>query len=635
MVARAQKRLESLLTWSSEILAVLDARGVVVYSSPSTERILGAPLCGELVGQVHPEDVDEVRAMWSELLSRPGIPHVVNCRLKHANGSWRHVRLHARNLLGDASVNGVVVNAPDLTDQVVAEEALRSSEDHLRRLVEGVLDYAIYTLDRRGRVASWNEGAQRMTGWTMADVLSRPFSMFFPPEDVADGVPPRLLKEAAGGGRAPFEGWRLTRTGERIWVAGAVDAVQDEDDGGLLGYVVIAQDQTDRRRTEALLDEKDAQLRQAQKVEELGRLATGVAHDFNNVLTAIGGFTRLLLEDLDPEDPRTVHVREIDRARERAAQLTMRLLRFGRLRSASPRVIDVNGVIGSLEPMLRRLLGEDVRFEVELKERLPVLIDASQFEQVIVNLAVNARDALPRGGRIRIVTAPTTTRFPGRSDDEAAVLVAVSDDGVGMDLDVQNRIFEPFFTTKADGAGTGLGLPMVAGIVSAAGGTIGVMSSPGQGTTFNILLPRADPQEMEAAPAGVAAVPTTAPASARVLLTEDDASVRLLARTVLRRRGYTVLEASSGEEALDLFDEVHGAIDLLITDAILPGMNGRVLAERLLARAPGLRVLYISGYADTELLPKGVLEEEITLVQKPFTPDELLEAVAGMLAAGG
>jgi two-component system, cell cycle sensor histidine kinase and response regulator CckA len=526
------------------------------------------------------------------------------------------------------AVNGAESRAADPSPPSTADAAPR-----FRRLIEAVRDHAVIMLDATGRIVSWGEGARRMAGWQAADVLGAAFALLFPPESIAAEVPDRLLKRAETEGAVAFSGWQVTRMGDRIWAVGEIAAARD-DRGRLLGFVVVGQDRTSRIRSEALVREREGQQRQAERLDDLGRLAAGLTHDFNNVLTAIGGFTRLLLDDIPAEDPRAELVREIDRARQRASEVTGRLAGFSRIGTAMPRRVDVNAVIRSLSPMLHRLLGDDVKLELALTEPAAAFVDPSQLEQVIVNLAVNARDALPRGGSIRIAAAPTTTRFPGRETDEPAIELTVADDGAGMAPEVQPRVFEPFFTTKSAGPATGLGLPLVAGIVAKAGGTVDLQSRAGRGTTIRIVLPRAtvpDPEPIagETAPA----LPHAPDRRRTILLAEADAGVRQLTRTLLDRQGFTVLEAASAEEALVLFEAEGGVIDLLITDAILPGMNGRMLADRVQTRSPGLPVLFVSGLAEDVLARRGVLEEGMALVCKPFTPGDLLVALARLVPA--
>jgi len=371
-------------------------------------------------------------------------------------------------------------------------------------------------------------------------------------------------------------------------------------------------------------------------MEAVGRLAGGIAHDFNNILTAITGYVDLLLEDLPPGDPRRNDAQEVRKAADRAAGLTRQLLAFSRQQVLQPRVVGLNGLVTDIEKMLRRLLGEDIDLATRLDPALgAVKADPGQLEQVIMNLAVNARDAMPQGGKLTIETAnaeldesyarehfPAT---PGRY-----VLLAVSDTGVGMTPEVQAHLFEPFFTTKERGKGTGLGLATVYGIVKQSGGFIWVYTEPSHGSTFKVYLPRVD--------ASVQPREATAGAGAKrgtetVLLAEDEAPVRAVARQVLERHGYNVLEAPSAEAALDLAQRYSGDIHVLLTDVVMPGLSGHDLAKQLVALRPNVRVIYMSGYTDDAITRHGVLEPGLAYVQKPFTPEGIARKVREVLDA--
>jgi signal transduction histidine kinase len=400
---------------------------------------------------------------------------------------------------------------------------------------------------------------------------------------------------------------------------------------------VRLQDPMDRKRTEQALAERESELRQSQKMEAIGRLAGGVAHDFNNLLTAISGYAELLLAELPAGDPKHEFADEIARAAERAAALTHQLLVFSRRQVLVPEVLDLNAVVGEMDKMLRRLIGEDVELDTALSPTLgQVRADRGQLEQVLLNLAVNARDAMPRGGRLTIETAnvqalrsaaePGVSLAPG-----AYVRLCVADTGQGMSPATQARVFEPFFTTKEPGRGTGLGLATVYGIVKQSEGHIAVDSEAGRGTAFRIYLPMVAARAPDLdRPSRLRGMPTGAET---ILLVEDEAAVRALTRTVLDSSGYTVLEASRPEEALRLSDEHAGPIHLLLTDVVLPGMSGRAISEQLTRRRPGVPVLYMSGYADHAIVRAGVFEPDVALLRKPFTPATLAQKVRQILDA--
>jgi signal transduction histidine kinase/CheY-like chemotaxis protein len=381
----------------------------------------------------------------------------------------------------------------------------------------------------------------------------------------------------------------------------------------------------------------EAQLQSAQRLEAVGRLAGGVAHDFNNLLTVILGSSELLLSEFDTGDLRRRHVEGIRRAGDGAASLVRQLLAFSRQQVLAPEVLDLDAVVAEMRDLLQRLAGERVTLEIGRSGKLGhVKADRSQLQQVVLNLVVNARDAMPQGGTITIETEnweldeAYVARRP-QAQTGAYVMLAVSDTGTGMDGTTQARVFEPFFTTKEQGKGTGLGLATVYGIVKQSGGYIWVYSEPGQGTTFKIYLPRVD--DPETAPASVAEPAARTEGTETILVAEDEEAIRSLVRTVLHAHGYTVLAASRGDEALQLSEQHPGPIDLLVTDVVMPGMNGRELARRLTLARPGLRVLYTSGYTTHTITRHGVLEPKLVFLQKPFTTTALARKVREVLDA--
>jgi len=391
----------------------------------------------------------------------------------------------------------------------------------------------------------------------------------------------------------------------------------------------LKRSEAEKEKTEALeaLRQSQAQLMQSQKLEAVGLLAGGVAHDFNNLLTAILGYSQLGLVKLSDNDPMRTNFEEIKKASERAASLTRQLLAFSRKQVMQPKVLDLNSVVPEMEKMLRRMIGEDIQLRTALQADLgSVRADPGQMEQVIMNLALNARDAMPSGGKLTIETAnaylnETYVRHHVSVVPGAYVMLAVSDTGLGIDQDTQQHVFEPFFTTKELGKGTGLGLSTVYGIVKQSGGYIWIYSEVGKGAAFKIYLPRVDERaeryKHEAAPAEIPGGTET------ILLVEDEDIVRRLAKQVLESRGYRVIEAASGKDAIRLAEDKPDAIDLLLTDVVMPEMSGRELAGRLASLRPEIRVLYMSGYTDDTIIHHRVLEAGINFIQKPFTPDAL------------
>jgi two-component system cell cycle sensor histidine kinase/response regulator CckA len=462
------------------------------------------------------------------------------------------------------------------------------------------------------------------------------------PDDRADVA--HAVAVANDGGGSPDRRFRVVRPvdGEVRWFERRATVSFDATTssrwlrGLLVDVTARVAGEAALRTSEEALRRAEEQLRQSQKLEAIGRLAGGIAHDFNNILSVILSYGDLLLGDLAASDPRREDVVAIRRAGERAAELTRQLLAFSRQQVLTLAVLDLNDVVRSGEPMLRRLLGETIELAVRpARDVTSIRADAGQLEQVVMNLAINARDAMPDGGKLTIETRHVML-------DEAYarqhlgvapgphVMLAVSDTGVGMDRDVQARIFEPFFTTKERGKGTGLGLSTVLGIVQQTGGSVWVYSEPGQGTTFKVFFPRA-----HAAPA--AALPLLSAATLRgselVLLVEDQDEVRVVAAEILRRQGYVVLEAASAEEALHASDASRRPIDLLLTDVVMPHMSGRELADRLTAMRTGLRVLFMSGYTEDAILQHRILESGFAYLQKPLVPEALARRVREVLDA--
>ena len=505
-----------------------------------------------------------------------------------------------------------------------AEAALREAEAGYSTLVEQA-PVGIYRSNPAGRFLSANRALACILGYdSPAELLGLDMT-----RDVyADPAERQRLLDRDSYTEREYDEVEATwkrKDGRRLTVQLSVRAVRDGS-GDVEYYETFVRDVTEQRRLEG-------QLLQAQKMEAVGRLAGGVAHDFNNLLTVILSYSDLLLEDLPPEIPDRADVAEIRKAAVAASSLTRQLLAFSRQQVLEPRVLDVNTVVASTEKLLTRLLGEDVSLTTTLAAALgAVKVDPGQLEQIIMNLAVNARDAMPRGGRLSIETANVEMDESYVHGHPLArpghyVMLAVSDTGTGMDAATQARIFEPFFTTKEAGKGTGLGLATVYGIVRQSSGFIWVYSEPGHGTSFKIYLPRVDEP---VSPAGAPA-PQVVGGSETVLVVEDVAAVRAVTRQMLERQGYCVLEAANGATALSLARQHQSAIHLLVTDVVMPEVSGRELADQLVQLRPDMKVLFMSGYTDDAVVRHGILQEGIAYLQKPFTPDTLARKVRAVL----
>ena len=517
-----------------------------------------------------------------------------------------------------------------------AEEAVHASEARKAAILESALD-AIITIDHEGRIVEFNPAAEQMFGHRREDVEGREMAGLIIPVGLRERH--RDLADYLATGEGPAVGKRLEMSGMRadgseFPVELTVTRIRVDGPPMFTGFI---RDITERKQAAEALQKSEEQFRQAQKMEAIGRLAGGVAHDFNNLLTVITGYSQLLSETLNSDDPTRGLVDEIAKAADRAASLTRQLLAFSRKQMLATRVLDLNGVVTDMQKMLQRLIGEDIKLVTALDTALaPVKVDPGQIEQVIMNLAVNARDAMPDGGTFTIETVNTeldeiyTSAYPELRPGPY-VLLAVSDTGCGMTDAVKARLFEPFFTTKDVGKGTGLGLATVYGIIKQSGGHIAVYSEVGHGTTFKVYLPLA-----EGAVAPQAAPPKRdelAPGTETVLLVEDEDRVRVLTRRVLEKNGYRVVEALNGAEALRYFDANPDPVDLIITDVVMPEMSGPQLAQQIRLRQPDLKVLFLSGYTDSALVHNGVLNMEKNFLQKPFTPDSLARKVREVLAA--
>jgi two-component system, cell cycle sensor histidine kinase and response regulator CckA len=501
-----------------------------------------------------------------------------------------------------------------------AESALAAAEGRFRTLVEqSIVGFYIIQDDRFTYV---NPKLAEILGYSTAELTSRPVLEFIAAEDrplAAENIRKRLAGTVASIRYA----LRLVHRDGRI-VHVDVHGTRTEYAGGpaILGVLM---DVTEHRRA-------TEQLRQAQKMEAIGRLAGGVAHDFNNMLTVIFSYSEMLLDLLEGQERARTYTQEIYKAGERAALLTRQLLAFSRKQILDPVVLDLNGVVRDVEKMLGRVIGEDFGLKTVLAGDLsPVKVDPGQVEQVVMNLVLNARDAMPQGGKITVETANVELdENYARSHPDVRpgryAMLAVSDTGHGMDEATKARVFEPFFTTKEPGKGTGLGLATVYGIVKQSGGSIGVYSEPGHGAAFKVYFPVV---AESAAAVQAQPRPATLHGTETVLVVEDEAEVRILTRTALENHGYTVLEASRGEEALEVADG--HPIHLLVTDVVMPGLNGRQVAESLRACQPALKVLFISGYTDDAVVRHGVLQAEAAFLQKPFTAAGLANKVREVL----
>jgi PAS domain S-box-containing protein len=503
---------------------------------------------------------------------------------------------------------------------------LRESLDRFRLLVERVTDYAIFMLDPAGVVTTWNVGAERILGYKPPEIIGRHFSVFHTAEDRDKGSPALALEVAVRDGKHESEHLRVRKDGSRLWAHVVIDPLRGED-GRLMGFAKITRDVTERHLAQAELERTRAALAQSQKMDAVGQLAGGIAHDLNNLLTTVIGNLDLLHRRAVLADQRNQSLLEAAmRGAEDGAALVAKLLAFSRKQVLEPQVIDPNKFVSSSSQLLRSALGEGINFEVVLAGGLwRAMVDPTLLEAALLNLTINSRDAMPNGGRVTIETANAFLDDDyARANDTAPgqyVMIAVSDTGEGMDEAVLARAFEPFYTTKAVGLGSGLGLSQVFGFVKQSGGHIKLYSERGRGTTVKIYLPRlvSDSEVEFATPAVKASTPA---GYELILVVEDNDDVRRFTCEVLTHLGYRVLEADSAEPALRLIDQ-RDDISLLLTDVVLPGMNGRLLAEEALRRRPGLKIVFTSGYTQNAIVHHGRLEPGVHFVGKPYKLDSL------------
>ncbi|MEP6572297.1 MAG: PAS domain S-box protein [Gemmatimonadota bacterium] len=627
----ARKQVEDRLRWltlateqSPASVIMTDGAGLIQYVNPGFTVMSGYQL-EEVLGKSPRilnsglNDPAVSQRLWAAVKSGQVWRGELCNRKKSGELYW-----HSSSIAPIKDPDGHIINfvavQQDITDRIEAEVALREQDARCRRLVESNI-LGIGFWDSSGAVSEANDEYLRITGYTREDLAAGTvnFRAMNPPE-YESATTVAIMAAENGETVPPWEKELLRKDGARTPVVVGIAPLSERRDQGVVFLLDISQ----RRALEG-------QLRQAQKMEAVGRLAGGVAHDFNNILTAITGYCDLLREDLSPGHPGIDDVVEIRLAADRAAGLTRQLLAFSRQQVLEPRVLDLGELVHNLDRMLRRLLGEDVDLVTHVNPALgAVKADPGQVEQVLMNLAVNGRDAMPEGGKLVIdvrnagIDSAFAASHAGMRPG-AYVLLSVRDSGTGMNEATKARLFEPFFTTKDKGKGTGLGLSTVYGIVKQSEGFIDVQSELGRGSTFTVYLPRVEEavesSSTDAPPDGVACGTET------ILLAEDDATVRGIVSSVLTRAGYRVLTAKSGAEALLIAAEYPRPIHMLVTDVVMPGLGGRDLAMRLLLARPGLRVLYMSGYTDDEVLRRGIVERTSAYLRKPFSPDLLLRKV--------
>ncbi len=641
---RSEEKFRSVVENIQDVIAVFDPDCRYTYINQATTNYL--PLKPEeFVGKTLGElgfPADHVQAWEARIreVFQTGERKELELVLDDADGARDGPRYFNWRLFPEIDETGrvrhVITASLETTQHRRAEAEVLRTATLLKAVADGTSD-AVFVKDRQGRYLLANPATARFIGRPIEEIVGSDDTELFEPDSAQ-----RIMendRRVMASGEVHSQEERLTAAGTtRTFMA--TKAPYRDANGCIVGIIGVSRDITDRKQAESEYRQMEEQFRQAQKLEAVGRLASGVAHDFNNMLTVIQGCCEVLLHTMPLDDRSRELVEEIHRAGQQSASLTRQLLVFGRKQVVQPRVLDLNETVSSAEKLLRRMIGEDVLLKTVLRPLAGrVKTDPGQLEQVLMNLAVNARDAMPTGGRLTIETANAdlddvhASMQAGVEQGPYVVLVALSDTGCGMTEDVKARIFEPFFTTKEAGKGTGLGLAVVHGIVQQAGGHVEVDSEPGRGTTFKIYLPRLEEQ----ARPGNSRLDVQSPprGTETVLLVEDEEEVRTLTRRVLRGCGYYVLEAADGDAALRVAAGHDGPIHLLLTDVVMPGMGGRPLAQRLLAIHPKAKVLYISGYTDDAVVRHGVLEDRVHFLQKPFSPVALALKLREVLDCDG
>jgi PAS domain S-box-containing protein len=603
---------------------MLDASGRISTWNPGAQRFKGYT-ADEIIGEHFSRfytDEDRASDLPSRALriaAREGRFEAEGWRVrKDGTRFWAHViidpvRAEDGTLLGFANITR------DITSQREQQAALFESEQRFRLLVQGVRDCAIYMLDTGGRITNWNAGAELIKGYTTEEVVGQHFSRFYTEEDRTSDEPRRALATALKEGKYEREAWRVRKDGSLFWAHVLIDPIHDEA-GEHVGFAKVTRDATDRKRAQEELEKTRAALAQAQKLQALGELAGGVAHDFNNLMTVIVGSADFLRRrpDLSPEK-RKQYVDAIFDTGTRATKLTDQLLAFGRRRPLRAEVLDANLSIDALADMLRRTLGSRIRIELKLADDLgPVEVDAAQLESALLNAAINARDSMPSGGVLTIAT------LIERIDAEDYIRIDVADTGLGMPQRVLERAFDPFFTTKEVGEGTGLGLSQIHGFAAQAGGRAELTSAEGAGTTVSILLPRTSKEITRLHRGGTL---ETLPQGVRVLLVEDNSQVRAFAKDLLEDLGCEVISAACADEALACLTDTK--VDVVLSDIVMPGMSGIELGGRIKQLYPGLPVVLATGYSEQA----ARTSQQLPIILKPYSGPDLSGALARTIHA--
>jgi PAS domain S-box-containing protein len=627
---RSEERFKQVVDTAIDGLILIDAAGTVKLYNPACEKLFGyaaSEVLGKNVSMLMPEPDRTAHDGYLRHHLRTGEKRIIGIG-REVQGRRKDGRVFPFELAvgsfeedGEPMFVGVI---HDLSKYRRSEERRRESEARIRLLVDSITDYAIFMMDADGKVLTWNAGAQNLTGYAPEEAIGKTRDQYYIDSDMNIDAPSHALRIAAEKGRYVNEEWRRRKDGSRFWASLVITALRDAE-GNLTGFVNITRDMTERRQAEDLRD----QLRQAQKMEALGQLTGGIAHDFNNLLAVIVGNLELLGDRVDDGES-TRLIEQALRNASRGADLTRRLLAFGRRQKLNPTRIDINEQLRGMHDMLQRTLGDSISFELDLSPELPVIeADVSELENAILNIALNARDAMQGSGKLSIHTTMNHLNEPRVMATRTApagsyAMISLRDTGSGMSPDILARVFEPFFTTKEIGKGSGLGLSMVYGFIAQSGGYIEIDSQPGEGTEFRLFLPALDDQAMPRRPEHEAG-------RRLVLCVDDNADVRATISALLGSLGFAVLPAATAADALA--EMRRGLpIDLVLTDIQMPGgMDGIALADRILAKKPDMPILLMSGSSGEDRLQQMRHSLTLRILRKPVRKAELAEAIKALL----
>lgn len=614
---RSEAMQRKLLYNIGDVIVIIDREGINRYQSPNIEKMFGwkpeEVVDTSIWDRVHPEDLENAKHFFKRFIQQPNAVKTIESRYLCKDGSYKWVEFTGSNLLDDPDVQGVLGNFHDIMERKQTEQRLRDSEERFKALHNA--SFGGIGIHDKGVILDCNQGLAEMTGYSLEELIGMN-GMLLIAEKSRDYVMEKILS----GYEKPYEAFGLRKNGTEFPMRLEARNIPYK---GKTVRTVEFRDLTEVKRAEEERKKLEAQLAQAQKMESVGRLAGGVAHDYNNMISVILGYTELALGKVDPSDALHANLTEIHKAAKRSSDITRQLLAFARKQTIAPKVYDLNKIVEHMFKMLRHLIGEDIHLDWIPRSGLwSVKIDPTQMEQVLANLCVNARDAITGVGEITIETRMVTVDkafcadHPGLNPGQF-VLLTVSDNGCGMNKETLAHIFEPFFTTKDATQGTGLGLATVYGIVKQNNGFINVHSEPGKRTRFEIYLPRHTGEAEEILTESEAEI---SPGSGeRVLLVEDEPAIRKMCQNILETLRYQVFCADTPQEALRLAGEDNGDIHLLITDVVMPGMNGRDLAKTMNDTHPETQTLFMSGYTADVIANRGVLEEEVQFIQKPFS----------------